>query len=144
MKKTFLVVRNVFAVLLVLASILILSGNVYGFCTISHTALYVNHDESYIQSVSLEDDSLKCTVVLCIKNLRFEQIDCEMIRLILWENDSGSESFVAVEAIPKNPDLSYISFPGLRSKMIECTFVVDDIGRPLSIDDIDISTLSYR
>ena len=144
MKNTSLVVRYVLAALLVLVTIVIFAGNIYDFCTISCAPLYVNHKESYIKSVSLENDSLKCTVVLCIKNLRYEQIECNRIELMLWRKDGNTESFVSVEAMPKNLDLSYISFPGLRSKMIECTFVVNDFESSLSIDNIDISSLSYK
>lgn len=144
MKNLSLTVRSVFMLIIVLILILMIARNIYDFCTINHAPLCINHKRSYIKSVSLDNESLTCTVVLCIRNIRYEQIECNKIRLLLWGKNGDMKQFEVVDARPKNTDLNYISFPGLRSKAIECTFSVSNFGSPLSIDNIDISPLSYK
>lgn len=143
MKKAFSVVRYTLGISAVLISLLVIADGIYGFCTASHAPIYVNHEKSYIKSISQENNSLKCTVALCIKNIRHEQIECNKIQLVLRKN-GDHEQFESVVAEPINPAPNYISFPGLRSKMIECTFVIDGFGASLSIDDVEISSLSYK
>lgn len=144
MKRVSTIARYTLMILAVSISILIIADSIYGFSTISHAPLYVNHEKSHIKSVSQEKASLKCTVVLCIKNLRYEQIECSQLTLLLRGKNGDAEQYETVVAEPKNPAPDYICFPGLRSKMIECTFTVTDFGAPLSIEDLDISSLSYK
>lgn len=144
MKKAFFIARYTLGILAVLLAILIIADGVYGFSTGSHAPLYVNHQKSYIKSVSRENASLQCAAVLCIKNLRYEQIECHGITLLLRGKNGDREQFERVIAQPINPDPDYICFPGLRSRMIECTFTVHDFGAPLSIEDIELSSLSYQ
>ncbi len=144
MKKLFLAFGKVLAVILVVILLMITTLSIYDFCTVSHAPIFVNHQKSYIKSVSLENESLICTVVLHIKNIHRVPIECNKIELVLWGKDGDMEKFEDVDAEPKTSDLSYIRFPALRSKVIECTFEVSDFGAPLSIDNIDISSSSYR
>ena len=144
MRKLSSIARYALSLILLFVTILLLAGSIYDFCTINHAPLFVKHNGSYIKSVSQENDSLKLTVVLCIKNIRYEQIACDKLVLLLWGKNGDQDHFDTVVAEPKDPNADYISFPGLRSKTIECTFSVSDFGAPLSIDDIDISASSTR